>query len=442
MDLTNQAFSWLPPIFGQQNLQQSLLNMNGDQSIGNMSSLAVGFGNTAMYTDRQGIFLGNTKFASAPFSVDMNGALVASGATISGTITATSGTIGGWNIGATTLSNNNTTLDSGGSVRVGTGNDIAILNALDANYRIWVGNATPASAPFSVKKNGDVLCNNLTATGSIVSSASNDRIFFDNSDNSLKIYNGGVVRGQMRGASSGLGFVAEVGSYITRRDEGFYSSSSTTTFTDFSKFYSANLSPFGLITVVEMLANNKFGVFGSGQTGPYLTVSAAAVGLLANKVTLKDDTNIEGIDVLKGFNDVRIQTNKTGSDVDNSVKILDGNGTELMSLKPIGATTSRLDMNGHSLTLGSDKTAIVPVAGEFRALYAVESPDVWFCDFCDNKDSISKLFLDVTEGDMRFIKADKGYQVWRRRKGHANKRFEKKSYLQFIKNEAFLSMAK
>jgi hypothetical protein len=42
-----------------------------------------------------GIYLGDNNFASAPFSVALNGAMTATNATISGSITATSGTIGG-----------------------------------------------------------------------------------------------------------------------------------------------------------------------------------------------------------------------------------------------------------------------------------------------------------------------------------------------------------
>jgi hypothetical protein len=37
---------------------------------------------------------------------------------------------------------------------LGTGNDIARLDAADATFRLWIGNATASSAPFSVRKNG------------------------------------------------------------------------------------------------------------------------------------------------------------------------------------------------------------------------------------------------------------------------------------------------
>jgi hypothetical protein len=72
------------------------------------------------------------------------------------------------------------------------------------------------------------------------------------------------------------------------------------------------------------------------------------------------------------------------------------------------------------------KSSDVPLAnGDMVSVYAVESPEVWFFDFCDAKDKIDPKFLEVTEGEMKFIAVDGGgFQVWRRRKDYAHKRFE------------------
>jgi len=70
---------------------------------------------------------------------------------ISGEITATSGTIGGWTIGATSLSSPSS------SFSIGSGN--AIFKA-DSNG-IYLGNATFASAPFSVDTAGNVKASSL-----------------------------------------------------------------------------------------------------------------------------------------------------------------------------------------------------------------------------------------------------------------------------------------
>lgn len=86
---------------------------------------------------------------------------------VSGNITATTGTIGGWTIGTTTLTGGSATLDSAGILTLGTANNVVVLSAADATYRLWIGNATAASAPFSVTKTGVVLASNITATGTI-----------------------------------------------------------------------------------------------------------------------------------------------------------------------------------------------------------------------------------------------------------------------------------
>ena len=75
--------------------------------------------------------------------------------TIVGSITATTGTIGGWSIGSTALTSgsgaNTVGLDSGGT-----------------NPAIYAGSATPASAPFRVTQAGALVATSATITGTIV----------------------------------------------------------------------------------------------------------------------------------------------------------------------------------------------------------------------------------------------------------------------------------
>lgn len=71
-------------------------------------------------------------------------------------VTIIGGTIAGWVISATTLSKNNATLASAGTLTLGSGTDICSIDATDSQYRIAVGNATYANAPFSVEKDGRV----------------------------------------------------------------------------------------------------------------------------------------------------------------------------------------------------------------------------------------------------------------------------------------------
>ena len=102
----------------------------------------------------QGIWAGSATPSTAEFSVNTAGALA-----------ATSGTVGGWALGSTTLTGTNVTLSNTGVVTAGTGNNVAVMSAADATYRMWVGNATAASAPFRVEQDGSVTASDLTVTG-------------------------------------------------------------------------------------------------------------------------------------------------------------------------------------------------------------------------------------------------------------------------------------
>jgi hypothetical protein len=59
------------------------------------NNVLIGTGNNVFKADANGIYLGNATFGSAPFRVNMTGALVASSVNLTGTIKATSGYIGG-----------------------------------------------------------------------------------------------------------------------------------------------------------------------------------------------------------------------------------------------------------------------------------------------------------------------------------------------------------
>jgi len=106
---------------------------------------------------------GNKKFyidsrtGNAFFSGDITG----STGTFSGSITAASGTIGGWTINSSTLTGGNATLNSAGSISIGTGSSIFKAD----NYGIYLGNATFASAPFSVTPGGTLKATSGTIGG-------------------------------------------------------------------------------------------------------------------------------------------------------------------------------------------------------------------------------------------------------------------------------------
>lgn len=92
-------------------------------------------------------------------------------ASFTGSITAASGTVGGWTIGASTLTGGNATLNSTGKLTLGTSNDVINIDAADATYRLAIGHATYASAPFRVTKAGVLTATGATITGTVTATA-------------------------------------------------------------------------------------------------------------------------------------------------------------------------------------------------------------------------------------------------------------------------------
>lgn len=98
----------------------------------------------------------NLKLAiGSKFGVASDGTIYAGGATISGNITATTGSIGGWTIGSNYIGNANSLNDSTIGLRSG---------ATGSTTTFWAGGAYNGSPAFKVAANGT-----LTATGATIS---------------------------------------------------------------------------------------------------------------------------------------------------------------------------------------------------------------------------------------------------------------------------------
>ncbi|MFH2072336.1 MAG: hypothetical protein ABIJ75_05735 [Actinomycetota bacterium] len=87
------------------------------------------------------------------------GLLTATGATISGTVTAAAGAVGGWVIGATSLA------DAAGAVGLS-----SAVTAGD-DIRFWAGHTTPGSAPFRVTEAGALFASGATISGTLTATA-------------------------------------------------------------------------------------------------------------------------------------------------------------------------------------------------------------------------------------------------------------------------------
>ena len=121
--------------------------------------------------------------------------------------------ISGWTIGEVALSKNNTTISSTGVITLGTTDDIVQLSSIDGTYRIWVGNATAASAPFSVSKVGAIKAESGTVGGWTLATnkISLTGIELDQANSRIRVYTGSnyvdLTAGGLTGYDSVLGTV-------------------------------------------------------------------------------------------------------------------------------------------------------------------------------------------------------------------------------------------
>tara|TARA_A100000172_G_scaffold33744_1_gene20323 strand:+ start:121 stop:2904 length:2784 start_codon:yes stop_codon:yes gene_type:complete len=176
---------------------------NGTLSGVNMS---IGSSNAIFKATSSGIQLGNATFGSAPFRVNMAGDLVASSANITGSITSTSGTIGNFTLGATSLT-------------AGTDGTRVSLSTADG---IHLGHNTFSSAPFRVDRAGNLTAQSATITGSVTATSfamsggelinagdiRRDSSFFTVVNNNLALADDGVTSDKIAGSLQSTNYSA------------------------------------------------------------------------------------------------------------------------------------------------------------------------------------------------------------------------------------------
>ena len=106
---------------------------------------------SAISADLGSISAGSMNIGSGNFTVSTAGVMTATGATISGQISATTGSIGGFSVGSTSLT-------------AGSGSSRISLSTADG---IHLGDNTFSSAPFRVALDGSVTATNATITGAL-----------------------------------------------------------------------------------------------------------------------------------------------------------------------------------------------------------------------------------------------------------------------------------
>ena len=203
-------------------------------------ALTVGSGNTVFKVDSVGnMWAGNNAYASAPFRVSNTGVLYATGATISGAITANSLSTGGFTINSdgsassTNLSWTNTgvlttysaTLNGGLTINGGSANFYANSNG------IYLGSGSPTSANFWVDSGGNLTAKSGTFTGTVnatggtfsgtvyggtfsgglftgstfQTASSGYRVVMSQNSDGITFMNGGTTYGSIVGISGGNG---------------------------------------------------------------------------------------------------------------------------------------------------------------------------------------------------------------------------------------------
>lgn len=135
-------------------------------------------------------------------SLDASGNLTATNATLTGTITADLGAIGGWTIASTGLTATNIGLYSGAAntarLQVGTGSNVAGVNSVAAGTDIafWAGDthANRTAAEFRVRADGQLYATGATLSGAITATSGTITGDFDvTSGGKLTAGSGGVL---------------------------------------------------------------------------------------------------------------------------------------------------------------------------------------------------------------------------------------------------------
>jgi hypothetical protein len=372
----------------------------------------------------------------------------------------------------------------GGSINIPNTTSAASFH-VDSTGRMWSGaNASNfGSAPFRVDASGNVTANSLTLTNASIgtgSSYTGNQIAeaFIGNLNASKITAGTIATGRLTATNIQTG-VLTIGDGASTATLTFNQSTAggaaTNAFLKWSggsKIWSDTVNDMGF----NAIGGDMIFYCNSNQAFQLIDGSQALIGTT---------TDPNGLKVLGNFNvgnvggtsyDARFNGGTVFFSNSGSLGSIRDNATDMVYEAPTshrlqrGGTSTGIRVSATGLTVfgvngifmstanfidhgvirstfpavtGTLKNAIVPTSQGFRALNCIEAPDVWFMDFCDEKGILDPVFEEVTVAPYRYIKCDDGgYQVWGKRRGHDEKRFETKTLEEFEANEKFLNMNK
>ena len=339
--------------------------------------------------------------------------------------------------GSTTLADwrgtDTTTIDggkiyAGSQIVAGTGNDVGVLSGSDGTYRIWAGHATAASAPFRVTQTGIVTATGVVISGALTTGASSS-----------------ISADYITAGTISVGGTSQPNAIYIKSDNSHGDS-------NLRWEHGSRLWEDG---------SNQLGVRSAGSLAIFYTGNYETRLVLNNGANQSYFTEGTGLRVNKGsggtgnFNvegDARVDGNFT---VNADHIVINGSNNLYLSdscnFHNDGGVSHLAFGNGKQLVMNADKTAIVPTTKGYRALYTMESPEVWFVDFCPGKKKYwwkfwdeeyelhpDPLFVEVTEKPyIAMPTLIKGIvQIYGKRKGHTQ-RFEEKTEKQFKKNNDF-----
>ena len=145
---------------------------------------AAGVGSAYIYHSTNG---GSS--ASGKFTVGTDGTLTITGANVTGSITSTSGTIGGWTIGSTTITGGSTTLNSNGSITTSNfsvGTNGAITSTLGTIGGWTIGSNGLTSSTVELKSSS---ASGLNPNGAVIVKGSLEKYLFGGDNSSMAIIN-------------------------------------------------------------------------------------------------------------------------------------------------------------------------------------------------------------------------------------------------------------
>jgi len=211
-------------------------------------------------------------------------------------------------------------------------------------------------------------------------------------------------------------------------------------------------------------ASNRLGVNSIGSP-MYIYVDSSQRIIIpsSGQVTIEGGANLKGnFNVSDNYashftGEVRLDTNYISFSHASGAKLFTVNDMGLTSFKDSvnrgglswgNGAEIKVDQTGKWFMInGNAKEAIVPTKQGHNALYCVESPEVWFMDFCkkvNGKYNIDPLFLETVVPPFHYMPTTdpNTFQVWGKRKGHEHRRLEKRTSKEFNKNEDFLRMSR